>query len=149
MVVVDFNTIARIAKVVAMEDAEPALLVIAAFGAASIGLVCGLLTRARTAAAAMLAAAVLGIGLSYFSIENMRTEMRREIAQSQGEQSTPEANVFFSAEQQRELSQAVSSSIKVEEQEGYWLTLGTLGLATLFALLTLVTVRRADITAPS
>jgi hypothetical protein len=130
-----------------MEDAEPAALVIAAFAVVLLGLVGGLLTRAQTAAAAMLAAAMLGAGLTWYSVENMREEMRREISQSQSGQSAPQDTPLFSAEQQSEMSRAVASSIEVEKEEGYWLSLGALGLAALFALMTLVS-RRATATGP-
>jgi hypothetical protein len=130
------------------EDAEPAILVIAAFGVTLIGLVCGLLARGRTAAKAMLAAALLGAGLAYFSIENMRAEMRRELEQSQSERGASQDTPFFSAEQQRELSDTVASSIEVEREEGFWLTLGGLALAALFAGLTLASRREAAATGP-
>jgi len=122
------------------DDAEPSIVVIAAFAIAAIGLLVGLMTRGRAAATTMLAAALLAAGLSYFSIENMRQEMRRELA-SETSQQAPEENPFFSADQQRQMSQAVASSIRVVEEEGYYLTLGALLLSALFALLTLFTRR--------
>lgn len=126
------------------DDPEPAPLVIAAFVVVLVGLAAGLLTRARTAAMSMLVSAALGLGLAYFSIQNMRSELQREIAQAQGEGGVAANTPFFSAEQQDELSRSVAESIRVEEQEGYWLTLGALLLAALFALQTLMS-RRQDI----
>lgn len=186
MIVVDFNQIARIAKLVALlgfflpwvtvscsgtemmnatgwqlmigdpqpagpfsnieterEDPEPAPLVIAAFVVVLAGLAASLLTRARTAATSMLVSAALGLGLSYFSVQNMRSELQREITQTQDERGVAADTPFFSAEQQDELSRNVAESIRVEEQEGYWLTLGALLLAALFALLTLTSRRAA------
>ena len=193
MIVIDFNQIARIAKLVALigvflpwvtvscsgtdminatgwqlmigdpqpagpfsnvqldrDDPEPAPLVIAAFVVVLVGLGASLLTRARTAAMSMLVSAALGLGLAYFSVQNMRSELQREIAQSQGEGGAAADTPFFSAEQQDELSRSVAESIRVTEQEGYWLTLGALLLAALFALLTLMSRRQeAPSDAPS
>jgi hypothetical protein len=126
------------------EDAEPAVVVIAAFGVILIGFVCSLFTRAHAAAVTMLVTAVLWVGFSYYSVENMRSELRREIGETQNEQSASAADSpFFSADQQSELSAAMASSITVEEQEGYVVTHGGLLLAALFSLLTLFG-RRTD-----
>jgi len=119
------------------EDSEPAIIIIAAFAVVLIGLGTSLMTRTQTAAISMLVCAVLGIGISYYGVENMRSELRREITESQGEQQSVADTPFFSADRQRELSSAVASSIKVEEQEGYIVTHGGLVLAAIFSLLTL------------
>jgi hypothetical protein len=120
------------------EDVDPSLVIIAAFGVILIGLVCSAFTRAQTAAITMLVTSVLGIGVSYYGVENMRTELRREITEGQREQSAELSdNSFFSADQQNELSQAVTSSITVKEEEGYVVTHSGLLLAAIFSLLTL------------
>ena len=124
------------------EDSEPAVVIIAAFAVILIGLVSSLFTRTQAAAVTMLVTSVLGIGVSYYGVENMRNELRREITETQSEQSEAADTSFFGAAQQRELSEAVSSSITVEEQEGYMVTHGGLLLAGLFSLLTLF--RRQD-----
>lgn len=120
------------------EDSEPAVIIIAAFAVIIIGLGTSLVTRAQTAAISMLVCAVLGIGISYYGVENMRSELRREITSGAQEQSSEIGNnPFFSGDQQRELSQAVASSVTVEEQEGYRVTHGGLLIAAIFSLLTL------------
>lgn len=126
------------------EDSEPAVIIIAAFAVILIGLGTSLVTRAQTAAISMLVCAVLGIGISYYGVENMRSELRREISETQHEQSGSADNPFFSVDQQRELSQAVASNITVNEQEGYMVTHGGLVLAAIFSLLTLFRKRKAD-----
>jgi hypothetical protein len=188
MITIDFNQIARIAKLVALlgfflpwvtvscsstemlhatgwqlmtghpelagpfagmqeraeqEEQEPALLVVAAFVVVLIGLVLSLTTRAQAAALNLLVCATLGVGLSYFSVQNMRSEMQREIAEQQSERGAAADTPFFSAEQQDDLSRSVAGQIRIEEQEGYWLTLGALLVAALFALLTLTSKRLA------
>ena len=92
----------------------------------------------------ILVSAVLGAGIAYASVQNLRSEMQREISEAQDERG---GAPFFSAEQQDELSRSVAESIRVEEQEGYWLTLGALLLAALFAGLTLAS-RRVAATGP-
>lgn len=130
------------------EDSEPAVVIIVAFAVILIGLVSSLFTRAQAAAMAMLATSALGIGVSYYGVENMRTELRRQITELQNENEAIGDTSFFGAAQQRELSAAVSSSITVEEQEGYQVTLGGLMLAGLFSLLTLFRRRAPEVEAP-
>lgn len=124
------------------DDAEPAVGVILAFVVVAIGIVAGWLTKGRTAAIVIGACALLGIALSYYSVQNMRSEMNREMSEAESEQQVEE-NDFFSADQQRDLARAAASAIRIEEQEGYWLTLGALGVSAMFALLVLATGAQA------
>lgn len=117
------------------QDAEPSIPVIVAFALVIIGLGAGFLTKGRTSAGVMLASAVAAIALSYFSIANMRSELARQSDQQQNEQL--EENPYFSAEQQRELARAAASAIRIDEQEGYWLTVGALGASAILSLLVL------------
>jgi hypothetical protein len=117
------------------DDAEPSIPVILAFAAVLIGLGAGVLTKGKTAAGAMLAGAVAAMALSYFAIFNMREEMTRQSNEAQNQQ--VEDTPYFSAEQQRELTEAAASAIKIEEEEGYWLTMGALGVAGILSLLVL------------
>lgn len=131
------------------EDSEPAIIIIAAFAVILIGLGTSLVTRAQTAAISMLVCAVLGIGISYYGVQNMRSELRREITETQSEQQGALGdNAIFSVEQQREMSSAVADSINVEEQEGYMVTHGGLVLAAIFSLLTLFRRRQPVAGAP-
>ncbi|MBL8546594.1 MAG: hypothetical protein JNL81_09015 [Hyphomonadaceae bacterium] len=131
------------------DDAEPAVIIIVAFAIILAGLGFSLFTRARTAAIAMLVTSVLGIGVSYYGVENMRTEMQREISEGQQEQAAQIGdNPFMNADQQNELSQAVASSITVNEEEGYVVTHGGLLIAAIFALLTLFRRQKPDAEAP-
>lgn len=132
------------------KDSEPAVIIIVAFAVIALGLAISLLTRAKTAAIAMLATSVLGIGISYYGVSNLSTELRREISEQQQQQGggASSDNPFFSADQQRELTQAVSSAITVEEKEGYVVTHSGLLLAALFALLTIFRRRQPEAAAP-
>ena len=120
------------------DDAEPAAIIIAAFAIILAGLACSFFTRMQAAAITMLVTSVLGIGVSYYGVENMRTELRREITEQQQEQNGATADTpFFSADQQNQLSQAVASSITVKEEQGYVVTHVGLLIAAIFSLLTL------------
>ena len=131
------------------KDSEPAVIIIVAFAVIALGLAISLLTRAKTAAIAMLATSVLGSGISYYGVSNLSTELRREISEQQQQQGGASSdNPFFSADQQRELTQAVSSSITVEEKEGYVVTHSGLVLAALFALLTIFRRRQPEAATP-
>ena len=125
------------------EDAEPSVVIIAAFAIILAGLVCSLFTRMQAAAITMLVTSVLGVGVSYYGVENMRTELRREITESQHEQGN-QLGVLFGAEQQDDLSQAVATSVTVKEEEGYMVTHGGLLLAAIFSLLTLFRTRKPE-----
>jgi hypothetical protein len=125
------------------EDAEPALVIIAAFAVILIGLICSFFTRTQAAAITMLVTSVLGIGVSYYGVQNLSAEMKRELTESGSEAENP----YVSGGQQREISQAVASNIAVKEEEGYIVTHSGLVLAALFSLLTLFR-RRPETQAP-
>lgn len=118
------------------EDAEPAIGVILACTAGVLGLIAGLVLKYKQAAGAMLAGSVLCIGLSFYSIENMRAEMAHEVSE-QRDEAPVEDNPFFSADQQRDLARAISGSIRLEEQEGFWVTVVGMGISGILALLVL------------
>jgi len=134
------------------DDAEPAVGVILAFAVAAIGLVVGFLLKGKQAAGAMLAGAVLCIGLSFYSIENMRTELTREMNE-QSNDAPVEDNPFFSGDQQREFARAAASAIRIEEEEGFWVTVGGMGVGGILCLLVLAgvggAVRRPDEAPPA
>ncbi|MEQ1818682.1 MAG: hypothetical protein ABL871_08730 [Terricaulis sp.] len=125
------------------DDAEPAVIIIVAFAIILAGLACSLFTKMQAAAITMLVTSVLGIAVSYYGVENMRTEMQRQIAEGQQEQSAQIGdNPFFSSDQQNELSQTLASNITVKEEEGYVVTHSGLLIAAIFSLLTLFRRRK-------
>ncbi|MCX7359492.1 MAG: hypothetical protein NT015_15295 [Alphaproteobacteria bacterium] len=124
------------------DDAEPAVIIIAAFAIILAGLACSLFTKMQAAAITMLVTSVLGIGVSYYGVENIRTEMQRQIAEGQQEQAAQIGdNPFFSSDQ---LSQTVASNITVKEEEGYVVTHSGLLIVAIFSLLTLFRRRKAE-----
>lgn len=114
------------------EDRDPAVLVIVAAVAIVLGVLASLAVKGRAAAGVLLAGAVAGMALSYVSVANMRSELVRQANQSEQAESP-----YFSADDQREMQRAVAAQIQIEEQEGYWLTVGALGVAGILALLVL------------
>jgi hypothetical protein len=116
-----------------MDDPEPAIGVILACVAAALGLGLSFVLKGKQAAGAILAGAVLTIGLSYYSLESLRTEMTRE-----------------ASEQEDDMARAVANAIRIEKQEGFWVTVGGAGVGGVLALIVLVGaggVRRPDETA--
>ena len=114
-------------------EAEPAVMVILAFIVLLVGLGASFLPQARGAAAALLLGGALGAGLTYYSVQNMKTELAREL----GEAENQDMGGMLSREQSREMSQAMASAIRVEKQEGYWLTLAAALLGGLMGLIVL------------
>ena len=131
------------------KDPEPSPFVIAAFAVIALALVGSVLTKARTAAIVILVGAIGGIGLSYYAVSNMQSEMTRSISESQAQQGAAGAdNPLFNAEQQREMSDQVARAIRIEKQEGYWLTLGALIAAAICALLFIASARAPAASVP-
>lgn len=121
-------------------QADPSIAVIAAFAVIAAGLLVSFLLRGRNAAIALLVGAVVGAGTAAYSMQDMKSAAAERVAERGGE--APEAlGGLISGDQQREFAEAVTSAIVVEEQSGYWVTLGALALAALLALLTLIGVR--------
>lgn len=125
------------------EDAEPAVAVILACVVIALGLAASFLPKARMAAAALLIGGLGGAGAAYYSVQNMQSEMTREINEAQSEAASDSGGLIDAAG----MSQAVAGAIRVEEEEGYWLTLGGALIGALFGLLVLAgaaPVRKPD-----
>jgi hypothetical protein len=128
------------------KDAEPAIAVIVACAVLAIGLAVSFLTKARVAAAALLVGGLGGAGVSYYAMQNMRTEMAREIGEAQNE--TPDTGGFLSERDTRQMTSAVANAIRVEEEEGYWLTVGASLIAALLGLMVLAGAGAAPVRRP-
>jgi len=117
------------------DDAEPAVLVIAAFAVLALALAASFLPKAKAAAAALLIGGLAGAGLSTYSVQNMQSELTREITEAQNQ--TPDTGGLFSVEDSRQMAAAMAGAIQVEKQEGFWVTVGGALLGALFGLLVL------------
>lgn len=120
------------------EDTEPAVLVIAACVLLALGLVASFFTKGRVAATVLIIGGLGGAGLTYYSVENMQGELTRQISENQ------DTGGLLSARDARQMSEAVAGAIRVEKEEGYWLTLGAALLAALLGLLAIASVRRRE-----
>lgn len=118
-----------------VEDAEPSPFVILAFGVIILGLGLSFLPKAKIAAAALLACGLGGAGVSYYAMQNMKSEMAREISEAQ--QQTPDTGGLLSDSDTREMTSALAGAIQVEEQEGFWVSVGGALIGALFGLLVL------------
>ena len=108
------------------ENAEPNAVVILAFAALLAGLALSFVLKGRQAAIATLSAAVLAIALSFYSMSNIRSELAREI------ESAPSGTSMEDS-----FARAAAGAIRVEEEEGFWVSVGGMGAAGVLALLLL------------
>lgn len=126
----DIEPSGPLASVEGERDPEPAPLVIAAFAVIALGLAASFLGKGKTAAAIVLGGALLGAGLSWYSLENMRAELTREL--DKAENSDGGASLL-SGRQRRQMARAVADAIEVEPQQGHGLTLAALAIAALLS----------------
>lgn len=133
---------ARAAEEQQQRDFEPSVIIIAAFAVIIIGFGTGLVSRAQTAAISMLVCAVLGIGITYYGVQNLQGELRQELSNQSGSLEPASNNPSGG------ISELVASEIEVNEQEGYVVTHSGLLLAAIFSLLTLFRRRQPGAEAP-
>ncbi|MBI1251555.1 MAG: hypothetical protein GC189_08795 [Alphaproteobacteria bacterium] len=118
-------------------DADPNPYAIAAFALIALGLLASAFLRGKAAAGALLAASLMAMGASYYSVENLRAGMTREIARADEARGGEDSGGFLSRAQERRLSDAVAGAIRIEAREGVWATILALAAAALFAVLRL------------
>lgn len=102
-----------------LDEARPEIFAIAAFAAIVLGLLAGALLRQRAAAGVMLATSLIAIGLCFGAFEHMKGALNESV-----EHSSRKASGF-----EAELGQSVASSIRIEKQEGFWITIIALAAA--------------------
>lgn len=117
------------------DESEPAVLVIIAFAVIALGLGLSFLPKAKAAAAALLIGGLGGAGLSYYSVQNLETEMTREINEAQNQ--SIDTGGLFSVEDSREMAAQMASAIRVEKEEGFWVTVGGSVIGAVLGLLVL------------
>jgi len=104
-------------------NTDPSVWVIAAAGAAVLGLALSLFVRGRAAAIVLLTTALLGAGLTYYSVEDMRGALATRMAAESRESGLPIDPATL---------------LQLETRPGYWMTLGGFGGAALLAIAGLV-----------
>lgn len=112
------------------ENLDPSIPAIAAFAAIAIGLLLSLVTKGRAAAGVIMIAAIAGLGLSYYAVDKLGSDLASSMEQGTGQSQSD--NPFASGG-----PSGGQMPLQVEEKEGYWLTLGALGAALILALLML------------
>jgi hypothetical protein len=118
-----------------LSKAGPEYVAIAAFVVIALGMVLGLLLRGRAASGAMLATALLGIGLSFGAFAHIQYALNDSTAREERRARGDEAGL------QRSLEQSVQNAIQVDKKEGFW--------ATIIALVVTATLSGAALTVRS
>ncbi|MBS0384112.1 MAG: hypothetical protein JSS00_02035 [Proteobacteria bacterium] len=107
-----------------MDRPAPEIFAIAAFAVIALGLLVSLVLKSRAAAGAMLATSLLGIGLSFGAFEHIRAEMNNQVEHAARKQHNTLGI---------DLSGSVESAVRIEKQEGFWVTIIALVVATTMA----------------
>jgi hypothetical protein len=110
---------------------DPDMVVIAAAAVIALGLAVTVFARARAASAILLAASLIAIGLCFFSIENLRAGLNKQAHSHRYEQAVGS----------EEVGQSIANLVQVETREGFWVSVGALGLAAMLALGGLAQIR--------
>jgi len=113
---------------------EPSIPAIAAFSAIAIGLLLSLVTKGRAAAGAIMITAAAGLGLSYYAVDKLESDLSRSMQESANQGQSQSGSPFASGGPS---PSQMGAAFQVEEKEGYWLTMGALGAAVILALLML------------
>lgn len=125
-----------------LKDQEPSYFVIAAFAVVALALLASLVTRGKTAAGILLAGALVGAGLSFYTFEQMKSEMMHQAEKDDSAQTSGGVNdLGFSTDQQKQMRTALANAIQLEKKEGFWVTFASLLIAALLALVTVSGVR--------
>jgi hypothetical protein len=111
--------------------AGPEYILIAAFAIIALGLVLSFAQKPRGAAATMLASSVLGIALCFGAFAHITYAMNQQFERQERKGSGDENAL------RRELGEQMQSSIRVEKQEGFWVTIIALVAAAILSGATL------------
>ncbi len=111
---------------------EPDAIMIAMAAIVILGLLITVFVRARAASMVLLATSLIAIGLCFYSIEDMRRGIEKQAHSHRYEQmNNDEADV----------GRSIANLIQVEPQDGFWITVGALGIAAALALASLTGLR--------
>jgi uncharacterized membrane protein YphA (DoxX/SURF4 family) len=103
-----------------MDRPAPEIFAIAAFAVIALGLLVSFALKRRAASSAMLAAALLGIGLGFGAFAHIQTAMNDQV-----EHAARKQHNSFGVD----LSGSVESAVRIEKQEGFWVTIIALVVA--------------------
>ncbi|HVY84609.1 MAG TPA: hypothetical protein VG943_05725 [Caulobacterales bacterium] len=114
------------------DKTSPEIFTILAFALIVVGLLGSFALRARAASALMVATAVLAIAASFYSFEHMHEALIHAANRSAGRANHGEADAFAP-----QVGSAVAGVIRIEKQDGFWVTVGALAAAACLALVAL------------
>ncbi len=103
-----------------MDRPAPEIFAIAAFAMIALGLLVSLALKNRAAAGAMLATSLLAIALSFGAFEHVKSEMNNQVEHAARKQHN-QLGI--------DLSGSVESAVRIEKQEGFWVTIIALVVA--------------------
>ncbi|MES1200833.1 MAG: hypothetical protein ABUS57_05230 [Pseudomonadota bacterium] len=110
----------------------PEIFAIVAFALIVIGLLGSFALRTRAASVLIVATAALAIAASFYSFEHMHDALIHAANRSAERANNSDADAFGA-----QIGNAVAGSIRIEKQDGFWVTVGALAAAALLALVAL------------
>jgi len=108
-----------------LDRPAPEIFAIAAFAVIALGLLVSFALKRRAAAVAMLATSLLGIGLSFGAFEHIKAAMNEQVEHAERKHHNSLGGI--------DLSGSVESAVRIEKQEGFWLTIIALVAAATMA----------------
>ena len=121
-------------------DMDPAPLVIIAFGVIALGLGLSFLPKAKIAAAALLIGGLGGAGMTYYSVQQLKSELARELS----ERAAGAIRAATIRSRRAAMTRLRRRRQRVEEEEGVWATIGAALAGALMGLLVLAGGRKPD-----
>jgi len=118
-----------------MSKGAPEIFVILAFALIVAGLLGSLLLRGRAASALIVATSVLAIGSAFYGFEHMHAAMIESA--NRGAEHASNGGDQQAAEMSASVGNAVAGAIRIEKQDGFWVTIGALAAAAVLALIAL------------
>lgn len=112
---------------------NPDVIMIAMAAVVVLGLVVGVFVRARAASVVLLATSLIAIGLCFYDLGDMRRGIEKQAHSHRYENSMNG--------EESDVSRSIANLIEVEPQEGFWISVGALGIAAALALASLTGLR--------
>ena len=103
-----------------MDQPAPEIFAIAAFAVIALGLLASFTVKQRVAAGMMLASSLIGIALSFGAFEHVKSAMHDQVEHAAHKQHN-QLGI--------DLGGSVESAVRIEKQEGFWVTIIALVVA--------------------
>jgi hypothetical protein len=119
-----------------MDRPAPEIVLILAFAVIALGLLVSFAVKQRAAAGVMLASSLLGIALSFGAFAHVQSELNNQVEHAARKQHNRLGI---------DLSGSVEGAVRIEKQEGFWVTIIALVVAATMSGAAL-TMRRETVT---